>query len=492
MHTMNARIAAVGAAVALVVGLAGCGGSTSSAGDNSPAESGKLAKIACPLSSLPKSGPKVKVTLWYGNQQGDNKTIMEDLAKSYNASQDRVEVTASDQGQDYNAMLTKYTQAIPAHRIPNVMFADSSHAQFLVDSGTIIPGGACAAEGAVPVDKMLPVVKSFYTLDGAFVPGAVNMTATMVYYNRLSYQQAKLPDRAPGTFAQMRSDSEAIKAANIPDMSWPISMVPAPGFFDAFMTGVGQDMVDHDNGHAGHATKATFDTPKAVKILTQWQAMYHDGMIAKISNTPGQLDQYLNVAQGKSALVIESSAAATTIQAFLGGGLSAQDLKNGGLTGLSQGTKVVPGFGAYPGLERAGQVPVSGGAYYVTNGGSAAQQAGAMDFIRYLNEMPQQETWLIKGSYLSGNRDVERQPAVQKFFADSMAGMALKVAADQVAAVPASHPGPIVGPFDQYNRIMQTMLESVLFTGADPAKALAGAQADVTAALRSYNRENGF
>lgn len=492
MRKLNSRAASIGAVIVLTTTLAACGGSKSSSGNQTPANANDLSKIACPLSALPKSGPKVKISLWYGNQQGKNKSVMEETAESYNASQDRVQVTASDQGQDYNAMLSKYTQAMQSDRIPNVLFADSKHAQFLVDSGTIIPGGACAKEGVVPVDRMYPVVRSFYTLDGAYIPGVVSMTTTMLYFNKVSYAKAGLSPKAPGTLAEMHADAKKIKAAGIPNMTWPVSMVVAPSFFDAFLSGVGQDVVNNDNGHKGHATEATFDSPKAVKLLTELQSMYADGSIAKISNTPGQLAQYLNVAQAKSAVVIEGSAAATTVQAFLGGGLSDEDLKKSGLGELPPGAKVVPGFGDMPGIDKPGQVPVTGGAYYVTNGGSKAQQAAAMDFIRYLNEMPQQTKWLIDGSYLSGNEAVAERPEVKKFYADTMAGQALDVAAKQLAAVPADHPGPIVGPFDQYNKIVQSMMESVLFNGADPASALRKAETKVTAALRSYNEDNGF
>jgi sn-glycerol 3-phosphate transport system substrate-binding protein len=492
MRTLKTRAASVGAVIALAATLAACGGSSSAGSDKSPADANDLSKVACPLSALPRSGPKVKISLWYGNQQGKNKSVMEEIADSYNASQDRVQVTASDQGQDYDAMLSKYTRAMQGGQIPNVLFADSTHSQFLVDSGTIIPGGACAKQGAVPVDRMYPVVRSFYTLDGAYIPGSVNMTATMMYFNKVSYAKANLTPSSPGTLAQMHADAKKLKAAGIADMKWPVSMIVSSAFFNAFLTGIGQDVVDHDDGHEGHATKATFDTPAAVKLLKDLQSMYDDGSIAKISNTPGQLNQYLNVAQGKSAMVMETSAAATTVEAFLGGGLSADDLKEGGLGGLTQGAKIVPGFGEMPGIDKPGQVPVTGGAYFVTNGGTKAQQAAAMDFISYLNEMPQQTKWLIEGSYLSGNELVAEQPAVKKFFSDTVSGTALEVAAKQMAAVPADHPGPIVGPFDQYDKIVQSMLESVLFNGADPAGELRKAEAKVTAALRSYNSDNGF
>lgn len=492
MRTLNTRVASIGAVIMLAAMLAACGGSSSSGSNKTPADANDLSKVACPLSALPKSGPKVKISLWYGNQQGKNKSVMEEIADSYNASQDRVQVTASDQGQDYDAMLSKYTRAMQGGQIPNVLFADSTHSQFLVDSGTIIPGGACAKQGAVPVDRMYPVVRSFYTLDGAYIPGSVNMTANLVYFNQVSFVKAHMDPKSPGTLAQMHDDAKKMKAAGIPKMKWPVSMVVSSAFFNAFLTGIGQDVVDHDNGHQGHATKATFDSPAAVKLLKDLKSMYDDGSIAKISNTPGQLNQYLNVAQEKSAMVLESSAAATTIEAFLGGGLTEKDLKEGGLGGLAPGAKIVAGIGEMPGIEKPGQVPVLGGAYFVTNGGSKAQQAAAMDFIRYLNELPQQTKWLIEGSYLSGNESVTEQPEVKKFFATTLAGKALEVAAEQMAAVPADHPGPIVGPFDQYDKIVQSMLESVLFNGAEPAGALRKAEAQVTAALKRYNSDNGF
>jgi ABC-type glycerol-3-phosphate transport system substrate-binding protein len=208
MRTLKARAASVGAVIALAATLAACGGSSSAGSDKSPADANDLSKVACPLSALPRSGPKVKISLWYGNQQGKNKSVMEEIADSYNASQDRVQVTASDQGQDYDAMLSKYTRAMQGGQIPNVLFADSTHSQFLVDSGTIIPGGACAKQGAVPVDRMYPVVRSFYTLDGAYIPGSVNMTATMMYFNKVSYAKANLTPSSPGTLAQMHADAK--------------------------------------------------------------------------------------------------------------------------------------------------------------------------------------------------------------------------------------------------------------------------------------------
>ncbi len=489
MGSMIRRSGVLAAALVLVATLAACGSSSES---GSGGGSGDAADVACPLSALDTAEGKVKITFWYGDQQGKNKEVMEQIADAYNASQDVVEVSYADQGQGAQQMVNKYTQAIGTDLLPNVMFTDSSQAQFLLDSGTIIPGGVCADEGVMDMDHIFPVVKNFYTLDGAYVPGAVNLTTTMTYYNQLSFDDAGLERSAPGTLADLRTDSEAILDAKLPDMKWPVSLVPSPGLFNALVTGAGVQILDNDNGHAGHATEATFDTPETVEVLTEMQSMYDDGLIAQVSNTPGQLDQYLNVAQGKSAMVLETSAAATTIEDFLGGGLSTDDLQSQSLDGLAGDATVVVGFGPLPGVDAPGQVPVTGGAYYVTNAGSEVQQAAAMDYMRFVNETPQQVKWLIEGSYISADDRVAQTDEVQEFYADRISGMALQVASEQIAAVPEDRSGAMVGPADEYERIIRSMMEAILFTGADVADAVSKAQSDVTAALVDYNEQNGF
>lgn len=490
MRTSTKRFSAALVTLGLSVTLVACGGSSGSSGSKSDGK-GEAAKSDCPLSALPKSGSKVKISLWYGGLQGNAKTAMAETVKAYNASQDRVEVTASDQGSAYTQVLDKYTRAIP-DRIPNIVYGDAATVQYMSDSGTIIPGGDCASEGVVPLDHILPVVKAFYTVDGTYIPGAVNVATPQIYYNQKQFQEAGLPLKAPGTLAEIRADGKKLKAANIAGFEWPLSMTINRWFFETFVGGLGLPMVNNGNGHDKRATKAVFDTPKAVALLKELKGMYDDGTIAKISNTSGQLQQYLNVAQGKSAMVIETSTAATTMEAFLGGKLSASDLAAGNLSGLEGSSTVAPGFGEMPGVDKPGYGPVSGGAYYVTNGGSKAQQGAAMDFIRFINQIPQQVKWHVLGSYLPSNDQVAKQPEVQELWKGKVAGLSLKVASNQLAAQSAANPGPIVGPFDQYNLIVQKMMESVFLKDADPATALAKAQADVTKAIENYNSENGF
>lgn len=490
MRTGTKRLATALCAIGLTVTVAGCG-SSGSKGASSGGD-GQKSKVACPLSALPTSGPKTKISLWYGGLQGNAKTAMVDTVKKYNASQDRVEVTASDQGAAYTQVLDKYTRAIQGDHLPNIVYGESATAQYMKDSGTVIPGGACAAEGVVPLDHIVPVVKAFYTLEGEYVPGAVNVATPQLYYNKKQFSEAGLPLEAPGTLAQISADGDKLMAAHVPGLQWPLSMTINRWFFETFLGGLGDPIVNNGNGHTKRATAAVFDTPDALNLMKQLKSMYDAGTIAKISNTSGQLDQYLNVAQGKSAMLIETSTAATTIEAFLGGKLSAEDLAAGNISGLSGSTTVIPGFGEMPGVKKPGYGPVSGGAYYVTNGGSKAQQAASMDFIKFINEVPQQVTWHLVGSYLPSNDQVPEQPEVQQFWKGKVAGLSLKVASEQLASQSPTNPGPMIGPFDQYNLIIQKMMESVFLNNADPATALSKAQTQVTKAIESYNSENGF
>ncbi|MBS1847259.1 MAG: extracellular solute-binding protein [Actinobacteria bacterium] len=463
----------------------------SSSGSSKSSTNPKSGKATCPLPELAKSTGKVTINLWYGGLQGKAKQVMTETVAAYNASQSKVEVVAADQGASYDQVLAKYTAAIP-DRIPNIVYGDSVNAQFLMDSGTIIPGSVCASQGVVPLDHIVPVVKAYFTLDGKFVPGAVNVSTPQLYYNKKQFQQAGLPLVAPGTLAEVRTDAEKLKAAGIGGLQWPLSMTVNPWYFETLLGGIGQNIVDNGNGHDGHATKAVFDTPAAVKVLTQLKSMYDDGLIAKVSDTSGQIDQYLNLAQGKSTMLFETSTAATTIEAFLGGKLSAKDLQAGNLAGLSQSVTMAPGFGPMPGVDKPGQVPVSGGAYYVSDAGSVVQQAAAMDFIRYINQLPRQVKWLTEGSYLPSNDQVPDQPSVKTFFDGKIAGASLKIATEQLAGASPKNPGVMVGPSDEYRTIMQKMLESVFLKGTDPATALKQAQAQVTKAIQAYNSQNGF
>src|SRR4030095_12365375 len=69
----------------------------------------------CPLDALDDATGPVEVTLWYGGIGGVTKETMENMVKGFNASQNEVHVTASDQGSSYAEVSRQFASEASAH-----------------------------------------------------------------------------------------------------------------------------------------------------------------------------------------------------------------------------------------------------------------------------------------------------------------------------------------------------------------------------------------
>ena len=75
---------------------------------------------------------------------------------------------------------------------------------------------------------------------------------------------------------------------------------------------------------------------------------------------------------------------------------------------------------------------MGGAAWYLLNTSPPEEQAGAWDFVAFLNQPEAQVELLTGGSYLPWRPDVLDRPEVQEYFASSMSGRWLEVAARQI------------------------------------------------------------
>ena len=97
---------------------AACSGPpTSGSGEQADVEAGggEAALPDCPLDTLDEATGPVEVTLWYGGIGGVTKETMENMVDAFNASQDTVHVTASDQGSSYAEVYRKFESAESAN-----------------------------------------------------------------------------------------------------------------------------------------------------------------------------------------------------------------------------------------------------------------------------------------------------------------------------------------------------------------------------------------
>jgi sn-glycerol 3-phosphate transport system substrate-binding protein len=119
-------------------------------------------------------------------------------------------------------------------------------------------------------------------------------------------------------------------------------------------------------------------------------------------------------------------------------------------------------------------------------------QAGAWDFMRFMNSPAAQAQNLLGGSYMPWLAAANEDPEVVAYYAGEggIAGAWLKLANDLVGAIDPDFPGPLVGPYDELRDAIEEGLDRMVFGGASPEDALAGAQRAADAALQRYNEGN--
>ena len=393
----------------------------------------------------------MKVVIWHG--WGTTiKSTFDTLVKQYNASQNKVVVDAGPEGKSYDEVLRKYNAAVPSKQLPAIVQLEDTSLKAMIDSGTVLPAESCMKADHFDLNQFQPAVRGYYTSDGVFWPGFVGISEPVLYYNKVHFQKAGLDiTKPPRTLAELRTAAEKLKKAGVSKK--PLSLILNSWFTESWLNGIGVPTVNHDNGRSGTADKATFDTPQAVKLFTFLKKMKDDGLLDPIPGTDGQINQYLALAQQNSSMTIETSSAATTIKAFLQGDVTASDL-NAGSVDVSK-NKVVPGAGAFPGIEAPGKVRVSGAALYIVNTNKPEVQAASWDFLKFMLEKQNVVQFHIGASYLPFIKGASADPKVQTFWKTDLAGQMLKTASAQLDAVDPKAPGPIIGDYQDYKKALQ-------------------------------------
>jgi len=475
-------------AVAVVLIAAGCGGSSSS---SNSAGSGTG---TCPVNAFEHAAEKTKVVVW-SSYVGKVEETLEKLAQDYNASQSKVEVDVEVQGASYSELLSKFQQALSTNDLPAITIGEDVDTQYMVDSGKVLAAQDCIRADKDPRAKntdILAPIKAAYTVGGRQYPASMNVSTIVLYYNRDHFRRAGLdPDKPPATLAEVMADAKKIKAAGI--TKEPFVMKQDPWFIEQWITGAGQTLVNHDNGRkGGHATEATLDTPKVRQIFDWLASMKSQDLINAVPGTDGQINHYLAMATQQSSMLLETSAAITTINGVLQGTFDPADLGLGSKYDYLKNTKISldVGVGLNPGLSTPGRGQVGGGAWYITNTGTKAVQSAAWDFVKFFNEPKNQILWTQEGSYLPILSTVKNDPTLKADWTTTNRGRWLSTAYAGISTLNTNFPGPLIGPYAQVRQAVRNALETVTLSGGNAEAALKTAQATATQELKNYNKNN--
>lgn len=482
-HRFITQMAAVGTAFLLSLMTVACG-SSGSGGEGEQSS----ALPECPVHALDGVDQPIEVTVWHFLSAKTGETL-EKLASDYNASQSRVHVTVNVQGTSNEELFAKYRAGIPTNDLPAIAITDDTVTRQMIDSGTVLPAQSCIDADNQDMSDFLKPAMSYYTVEDVLYPASVNLSSALLYFNLNHFRRAGIdPASPPKTLEELKTYAQKIKDAGIVDR--PLVLKVNPALIETWLTGAGQPIVDNNNGRGQDDTSAaTFDTETTVKLFTWIKQMADDGLLQIVPDTPDQFNHYLAMGTQNASMTIETSTAATSVEAFLAGDLSAESVTGStieaDLTTLSIDVAPIPGITA-PGRQQMG-----GGAWYITNTTPPEVQAGAWDFIKFINSLDAQVTWNLEASYLPYRVSAVEDPRVVASRTNTLAGKWLDVAYNELMnGVDPNFPGPLIGPYDQFRTSIRSAIESMTFKQKPPVDAVRDAANETTAALTQYNNED--
>jgi sn-glycerol 3-phosphate transport system substrate-binding protein len=474
----------------LALVAAACGGSSDGGGgSNGGATGGELPD--CPVDALESATGPVELVVWHAFVAKTKETL-EALAAEYNAAQDKVRVRIESQGNDYAELWDKYQQSASSGGLPGVAILEDINTQAVADSGTVMPAQSCIDASDYDTSDLVETAADYYRIDGALYPGTVNVSDPLLYYNKNHFRRAGLDaETTPKTLDEVREYAQKIKDAGVADR--PVILHMSPWFFENWLTGDGQPIVDNDNGRGdGETTAAAFDNETTVGVFTWVKQMSDDGLLTALPYRPGQIDQYLAMSEQRASMTIETSTAATSISAFLAGDTSVVEDSGEDVDPSTVDTSALDiGAGELPGINESGQVQVGGSGWYIMSTTAPEVQAAAWDFMKWWNEPAVQVRWHLEGSYMPFSKTAAEDPQVQASWDGPPPGRWLGLAYRQlVDGIDPDWPGPLIGPYDQARTAMAKGLDELLLSGKSPQEAVTGAADETTAAIEQYNQES--
>jgi len=482
--------------VAAALLAVGCGGDDGGGGSAGPADGDGTVPAGnaenCPVDALESATGKVEIDAWYAFQ-GLAAQSFEQMVADYNASQDKVVVKAANQG-SYEEQLAKYKTALgKPETLPELVTAEDTNTRFLVDSNSIVTAEDCLAadpEAAALYEDLVPAVRAAYTVDEQLLPVGFAVSNPVLYFNQAHFRAAGLDvEQPPATLAELRETAQKLKDAGIDGLEQPLVMQMDSWFLEHWLTGERQAVVDQDNGRSGPPTATELTSPEAVEIVTWIKEMVDAGLLKPVRSNE-DISAYLAVATQSGSMLIQTSAAISTIDAAISGTLTKDMLPQAGDLPLEslKFSDLEIGVAPLPGVEVAGKGQIGGNAWYLPKK-EPVEIAAAWDFAKYANSVEAQVRWTQLGGYLPSHRTVAEDPRLTADWENTRKGGWLKIAYEGTLSLDPEFTGPLIGAYAAFRTEARSALDAVALQGADPATALQTAADKVATAFAEY-REN--
>jgi sn-glycerol 3-phosphate transport system substrate-binding protein len=407
------------------------------------------------------------------------------LVDAYNESQDKVQVVLQPRG-DEQAVEQQLDRPAAGGQSPALAVLADIRTQAAVDSGKTVPAASCIEAAHGNTSAYLPPARAYYTVDERLQALSANLTAPLLYFDRKAFRAAGLdPDKPPTTLDQVYRDAMALHAQN-PTMT-PLAMTESSFWVETWLNGAQTTLVNNGNGRANLATASTFDNAKSRQIFEWLQQMFTAQLIDLVPDSPDAHAQLTDLADGRAAMLIDSSARIGDFDALESGTLDPTTW------GLPSSTVLPPpghtvdlDVAPVPGVTVAGRGQISGSGWYLSASTTPAEQAAAWSFMSWWNEPSQQAQWSLESSYLPYTNAAVSDHQLQLIWQHTRQGHWLDTAYTELTDIDQQAPGPLIGPYSAVRAAVQQAMTAVTRADMEPAAAIAESSQAIDGELGDY------
>ncbi len=429
-----------------------------------------------PAAPVAQPAGSTKVTFWFG-LTGYNGEIVQQVVNKYNASQSKYWVEAVSQP-DYDATINKLNTSLAGGELPNVVQIYDIGTQRMIDTKKIVPVQTLIDREKLTIKKDLePAVASYYTIAGTLYSMPFNSSAPVMFFDKTALREVGLD-----TYKRVWSYDEVFAAAKRltkKDASGKVTRYGL-GFtlyswiLEEELATQGTLFADPNNGREKRAQKLVFNSAEGAKWLDFLKKCVDEGVGICYG-----IDGGANSAARDSGFVTGNAAMTLNSIAGLRGYISnaAQAGK-----GVDVGVAYIP----RPAGAKGGVI-IGGASLWITNTGSAEEQAGSWDFVKFASSPDIQAFFSSNTGYYPPNTAAYNvqlmKDALVKF-------PQFQIAIDQLHQTPAGYPsqGAVFGTFVKARSNIQSAMEQFITGKVPTAKAaLDGAAKQSSSELEEYN-----
>jgi len=425
---------------------------------------------------VPQPAGSTRVTFWFG-LTGVNGDVVKKVVNRYNSSQAKYWVDPISQP-DYDATINKLNTSLAGGELPHVVQVYDIGTQRMIDTKKIVPVQELIDREKLDIIKDLePAVASYYTIAGKLYSMPFNSSAPVLYFDKTAFKEAGLDvQKRVWSYDEVSAAAKTLtrKGADGKVTRHGLGFTLYSWILEQELATQGALLADPGNGRQTRAQKLVVNSRESENWLNFLKAQIDSGTGESFG-----IDGGANSAARDAAFV--TGEACMTLNSIAGLRGYIKSAKDAG-KGVEVGVAYIP----RPAGARGGVI-IGGASLWITNTGTAEQQAGAWDFVKFASTPEIQAFFSANTGYYPTRKAAY---AVQ----DMKDALALypqfQVAIDELRSTTASaaSQGAVFGTFVKARSNIQSAMEQFI-TGKVPSarQALDTAARISTSELAEYN-----